>query len=81
MKSWVYWVMMLMIFSGSSIGFFISGNYKAYGKEHFNNDKYLTTAGSVSAVANGIFRPFWAGSLDWIKNNSFKKVYAVNIGI
>ena len=39
-----------------------------------DNDGFLTIIGSLSAVANGGTRTFWAGALDRF---SFKKVYTV----
>ena len=37
-------------------GLSVAGNYKTYGEVYFNDDHFITEAGSVGAVFNGLSR-------------------------
>lgn len=75
LKDKQFWVLYVM--QGMSIFFvyYIVDSYKGFGEivPRLDDDKFLTTVGSVSAIFNAM-RFAWSGSLDKIK---FKYVYGV----
>ena len=53
-------------------GYFYSGEYKIYGNQYINDDKFLTTVGASAALFNGFFKFIWSYALDFYP---FKKIY------
>ena len=56
----------------------VTGNYKTYGENLFNDDEFLSTAGSIASVFNGVSRIFFGFLFDIY---SFRLVYGIVIYI
>ena len=56
----------------------MANNYKIYGFQKLEDDKFLTVVGSVGSAANGCSRLFWAYLLD---KYGFRKVYFILMAI
>lgn len=59
-------------------GFYLLGAFKQYGQTQIADDEFLSLAGSVGLLLNGVFRIFWSTLLDHF---AFKKVFSILLGI
>ena len=52
----------------------MSNNYKIYELSIIDDDQFVTIAGSLGSISNGLTRPLWAAFFDKF---GFKKVFLV----
>jgi MFS family permease len=61
----------------SVYGFYVVSNYKSFGGEHIQDDRFLAVIGSISAFCNGSARFVWSYLM---QRTSFKLAYLTLLG-
>ena len=64
MKDYRTWLVASFVAVSITQGTYVSYIFKNYGLQTINDDGFLTTVGTIGAVANGLSRSFWANLLD-----------------
>ena len=67
----------VMVLFSCLFGLFLVYDYKEYGETIINDDRLLTLAGSLGAIANGVGRILYCFAFDYY---SFKLVFAIMNG-
>ena len=65
-----------MMYFGSMYGISVASNYKTYAEKYYTNDHFLSTAGSIGNIFNGLSRVAFGFLMD---KTSFRKSMAISI--
>ena len=69
-----FWHIFFLCISYNFFGTFMTCSFKNYGSLYIHDDAFLSLAGSVGCLVNGIGRVFWGVSLDYIP---FRKLFCL----
>ena len=76
LKHPITYKLLLIFYFGSMYGISVASNYKTYAEKYYTDDHFLSTAGSIGNIFNGLSRVVFGFLMDKI---SFRKSVAIVI--